>query len=99
MEIEEPEVNSQALNELLNAVIQPQGPYKESTQSQEVNEAASTNIPPQASSSQLFLPEVILYSTNVLADSSLWNGRFKATSLFSTNKFLQGDILNIACSL
>ena len=46
-----------------------------------------------------FLPAIILYSTNVLADSSLWDGRFRATSLFSTNKFPQGNILNIACSL
>jgi len=44
-------------------------------------------------------PMVIPYSTNVPADPNLWNGNFTATSLFSTNKFLQNDVRNIACSL
>jgi len=41
-------------------------------------------------------PTVILYSTNVLADPSLWDGNFTATSLFGTNKFLNSNIRNIA---
>ena len=45
------------------------------------------------------LPMVILYSANILADPSLWNSNFTATSLFSTNKFLQSDIGNMACLL
>ena len=44
-------------------------------------------------------PEVIPYSANVPADPSLWDGNFTATSLFSTNKFLNSDINNIMCSL
>jgi len=44
-------------------------------------------------------PEVISYSTNVLADISLWDGNFMATSLFGTNEFLNSDINNIMCSL
>ena len=54
MEVEESEDNSQALNKLTNAVVQPQGPSKIGAQPQEVNEAVSTNIPSQTSSSQLF---------------------------------------------
>jgi len=42
---------------------------------------------------------VIPYSTNVLADPTLWDGNFTATSLFSTNEFLNSDINNISCSL
>jgi len=42
---------------------------------------------------------VIPYSTNVLADPSLWDSNFTATSLFGTNEFLQSDIHNMACSL
>jgi len=44
-------------------------------------------------------PEVILYSANVPADSSLWDRNFMATSLFGTNEFLNSDINNITCSL
>jgi len=44
-------------------------------------------------------PSVIPYSANVPADPSLWDGDFSATSIFSTNEFLQGDVRNIACSL
>jgi len=44
-------------------------------------------------------PEVIPYSANVPADSSLWDGNFMATSLFGTNEFLNSDINNITCSL
>jgi len=44
-------------------------------------------------------PTVIPYSANVLADPSLWDSNFTATSLFGTNKFLQSDIHNMACSL
>jgi len=44
-------------------------------------------------------PEVILYSANVPADPSLWDGNFMATSLFGTNEFLNSDINNIICSL
>jgi len=44
-------------------------------------------------------PEVIPYSANVPVDPSLWDGNFTATSLFSTNKFLNSDINNIMCSL
>jgi len=42
---------------------------------------------------------VILYSTNILADPQLWDGNFTVTSLFRTNKFLTGNVNNIACSL
>ena len=42
---------------------------------------------------------VIPYSANVLADPSLWDGNFIATSLFGTNEFLQSDVCNMACSL
>ena len=45
------------------------------------------------------LPMVIPYSANVLADPNLWDGNFTATSLFGTNKFLQSDVCNMACSL
>jgi len=44
-------------------------------------------------------PMVIPYSANVLADPSLWDGNFTATSLFGTNEFLQSDVRNIACLL
>jgi len=44
-------------------------------------------------------PLVIPYGTNVLADPSLWDGKFMATSLSSTNKFINSDINNITCSL
>ena len=44
-------------------------------------------------------PKVILYSANVPADPSLWDGNFMATSLFSTNEFLNSDINNVMCSL
>ena len=44
-------------------------------------------------------PKVIPYSANVPADPSLWDGNFTATSLFSTNEFLNSDINNIMCSL
>ena len=44
-------------------------------------------------------PTVIPYSANVPADPSLWDGSFTATSLFSTNEFLQSDVRNMACSL
>ena len=42
---------------------------------------------------------VIPYSANVLADPNLWDGNFSAISLFGTNKFLQSNVRNIACSL
>jgi len=42
---------------------------------------------------------VISYSTNVPANSTLWDGNFMATSLFGTNEFLNSDINNISCSL
>jgi len=45
------------------------------------------------------LPTVIPYSANVLADPNLWDSNFTAMSLFSTNKFLQRDVCNMACSL
>ena len=44
-------------------------------------------------------PKVIPYNANVLADPSLWDGNFSATSLFGTNKFLNSNINNITCSL
>ena len=43
-----------------------------------------------------FLPTVILYSANVLANPNLWDGDFTATLLFGTNEFLQSDICNMA---
>ena len=42
---------------------------------------------------------VILYSTNIPVDSSLWDRGFVATSIFGMNEFLQSDICNIACLL
>ena len=50
-------------------------------------------------SMKLSPPAIILYSTNIPADPSLWNDSFAATSLFSTNKFLQSNMRNRACSL
>jgi len=44
-------------------------------------------------------PTVIPYSTNILADPSLWDSNFMATFLFGTNKFLHRDMCNMACSL
>jgi len=44
-------------------------------------------------------PTVISYSANIPADPTLWDSNFTATSLFSTNKFLNSDINNISCSL
>jgi len=44
-------------------------------------------------------PKVIPYNANIPADPSLWDGNFSATSLFSTNEFLNSDINNITCSL
>ena len=60
------------------------------------NSATSSNIDISTEPSP---PKVILYSANVPADPSLWDGNFTATSLFSTNKFLNSDISNIMCSL
>jgi len=51
------------------------------------------NISPEPS-----LPMVIPYNANVPADPNLWDGSFTAT-LFGTNKFLQSNICNMACSL
>jgi len=48
---------------------------------------------------ELSPPMVIPYNANVPADPNLWDGNFTATSLFGTNKFLQSDICNMACSL
>jgi len=50
-------------------------------------------------SPELSLPTVIPYSANVPADPNLWDGNFTATSLFSTNEFLQSDVRNMACFL
>jgi len=44
-------------------------------------------------------PTVISYSANIPADPNPWDGNFTATSLFDTNKFLQSDVHNMACSL
>jgi len=60
------------------------------------NHATSSNIDISMEPSP---PEVIPYSTNVLADPSLWDGNFIATSLFGTNEFLNSNINNIMCSL
>ena len=38
---------------------------------------------------------VIPYSANILADLSLWDNNFTATSIFSTNEFLNSDVCNI----
>ena len=48
---------------------------------------------------QLLPPDVILYSANILADLSLWDGNFGVISLFGTNEFLQSDVNNMAISL
>ena len=50
-------------------------------------------------SSEPSSPTVISYSTNIPADPNPWDGNFTATSLFGTNKFLQSNVCNIACSL
>jgi len=60
------------------------------------NSAISSNIDISMKPSP---PKVIPYSANVPADPSLWDGNFTATSLFSTNEFLNSDISNITCSL
>jgi len=52
-----------------------------------------------SASNEPFPSMVILYSTNVSADPSLWDGNFMATSLFGTNEFLNIDVCNIACFL
>jgi len=46
-----------------------------------------------------FLPAIILYSTNILADPNLWNDDFRSMFLFGTNEFLQSNVCNIACFL
>jgi len=53
-----------------------------------------TNMP-----TELSPPMVIPYNANVLADPSLWDGNFMATSLFGTNEFLHSDVCNMACFL
>jgi len=70
----------------------PHAPHKDAPN--EPSPADNFNMPPEPS-----LPMVIPYSTNVLADPNLWDGNFTATSLFSTNKFLQSNVRNMACSL
>ena len=69
----------------------PYVPLKEVPNSININD---TNI-----STELSPPKVIPYSANILADPSLWDGNFMATSLFGTNEFLNSDINNITCSL
>jgi len=49
--------------------------------------------------SEPFLPMVISYSSNILANPNLWDSNFIATFLFSTNEFLQSNIHNMACLL
>ena len=41
----------------------------------------------------------ILYQANQPADLQLWDGNFSSISLFSTDKFLDGNAKNITCSL
>ena len=69
----------------------PRAPHEEALNSTHASEACSSTEPSP--------PTVIPYSANVPADPSLWDGNFTATSLFSTNEFLNSDIQNIACSL
>jgi len=38
-------------------------------------------------------PMVISYSTNILANSNLWDGNFTVILLFGTNKFLQSNVI------
>jgi len=65
--------------------------YAEPQPSKKTNSLSTTTYPIGTS--------VILYSTNILADPQLWDGNFTVTSLFRTNKFLTGNVNNIACSL
>ena len=44
-------------------------------------------------------PAAISYSTNQLTDPQLWNGNFCLISIFSINKYLNGNAKNIVCSL
>jgi len=71
--------------------LTPHAPYEEASNSAAISD---TNM-----SSKLSPPMVISYSANIPADPNLWNSSFTATSLFGTNKFLQSDVCNIACSL
>jgi len=41
----------------------------------------------------------IPYQANQPVDLQLWDGNFSSISLFGTDKFLNGDAKNIACSL
>jgi len=70
----------------------PRAPHEDA-----LNEPSPADNP--NSSQEPSLPTVIPYSANVLADPNLWDGNFTATSLFSTNEFLQSDVRNMACSL
>jgi len=70
----------------------PRAPYKDVPNNLSPSDNFNTSLEPS-------LLMVILYSANVLADPNLWDSNFTATSLFSTNKFLQSDVHNMACSL
>ena len=71
--------------------LTPYAPYEEASNSAAIGD---TNM-----SSKPSPPIVIPYSANIPADPNLWDSSFTATSLFSTNKFLQSNVCNIACSL
>ena len=71
--------------------LTPYTPYEEASNSIAISD---TNM-----SSKPSPPMVIPYSANIPADPNLWDSSFTATSLFGTNKFLQSNVCNIACSL
>jgi len=70
----------------------PRAPHEDALN--EPSPADNSNTSPEPSP-----PTVIPYSANVPADPNLWDRNFTATSLFSTNEFLQNDVHNMACSL
>jgi len=70
----------------------PRAPHKDAPNNLFSSDNFNTSLEPS-------LLMVIPYSANVLADPNLWDSNFTAISLFSTNKFLQSDVHNMACSL
>jgi len=70
----------------------PYTPHKDAPNDPNPSNNFNTSLEPSP-------PTVIPYSTNVPADPNLWDSNFTATSLFSTNEFLQNNVHNMACLL
>jgi len=57
------------------------------------NKVVSNTLLQPDLSTLFFLPIVILYKANVLADPNLWDSHFSPISLFGTNKFLLSQMV------